>query len=44
VTLFKSIGIAIEDEVVAARVYELAQDRGVGREVWYCGPNASVAL
>jgi len=34
VTLFKSIGIAIEDVVVAARVYELAQERGVGTRVW----------
>lgn len=37
VTLFKSVGIAIEDVVVAARVYELAKERGVGREVWSSG-------
>jgi len=33
VTLFKSNGIAIEDIVVAGRIYELAQQRGVGREI-----------
>lgn len=31
-TLFKSNGIAIEDIVVAGRVYELAQTQSVGRE------------
>jgi len=34
VTVFKSVGIAIEDVVVAARVYEAAKERGVGQEVW----------
>lgn len=33
ITLFKSNGIAIEDVVVAGRVYELARDRGLGRQV-----------
>jgi alanine dehydrogenase len=33
VTLFKSNGIAIEDIVVGGRVYELAQERGMGREI-----------
>jgi len=33
VTLFKSNGIAIEDVVTAGRVYELARERGIGREV-----------
>ena len=33
ITLFKSNGIAIEDVVVAGRVYELARERGMGREV-----------
>jgi alanine dehydrogenase len=33
VTLFKSNGIAIEDIVVGGRVYELARERGMGREV-----------
>jgi ornithine cyclodeaminase/alanine dehydrogenase-like protein (mu-crystallin family) len=33
ITLFKSNGIAIEDVVVAGRIYELARERGVGRQV-----------
>lgn len=33
ITLFKSNGIAIEDIVVAGRVYERARERGLGREV-----------
>lgn len=33
ITLFKSNGIAIEDVVVAGRVYELARARGMGREI-----------
>jgi alanine dehydrogenase len=33
ITLFKSNGIAIEDIVVAGRVYELARERGMGRNV-----------
>jgi len=33
ITLFKSGGIAIEDIVVAGRVYELARERHIGREV-----------
>ncbi len=33
ITLFKSSGIAIEDVVTAGKVYELALERGVGREV-----------
>jgi alanine dehydrogenase len=33
VTLFKSVGIGLEDVAVAARVYETAQARGVGRTV-----------
>lgn len=33
ITLFKSNGIAIEDIVVAGRLYELARSRGIGREV-----------
>ncbi|HEX4003629.1 MAG TPA: ornithine cyclodeaminase family protein [Candidatus Acidoferrales bacterium] len=33
VTLFKSNGIAIEDIVVAGRIYELAKQRGMGREI-----------
>jgi alanine dehydrogenase len=33
ITLFKSNGVAIEDVAVGAKVYELAKERGVGREV-----------
>jgi alanine dehydrogenase len=33
ITLFKSNGIAIEDVVVAGRIYEIARERGIGREV-----------
>jgi alanine dehydrogenase len=33
ITLFKSNGIAIEDIVVAGRVYEMAHERGIGRQV-----------
>jgi ornithine cyclodeaminase/alanine dehydrogenase-like protein (mu-crystallin family) len=33
ITLFKSLGIAIEDVAVAARVYARAQDEGVGKLV-----------
>ncbi|HXQ26988.1 MAG TPA: ornithine cyclodeaminase family protein [Candidatus Acidoferrales bacterium] len=33
ITLFKSNGIAIEDIVVAGRIYEIARERGVGRDV-----------
>jgi ornithine cyclodeaminase/alanine dehydrogenase-like protein (mu-crystallin family) len=33
VTVFKSNGIATEDVAVAARVYEMARERGMGRDV-----------
>ena len=33
ITLFKSNGIATEDIAVAARVYEAARERGIGREI-----------
>lgn len=33
ITLFKSNGIAIEDVVVAGQIYELARQRGIGREI-----------
>ena len=33
ITLFKSNGIAIEDIVVAGRIYETAVERGMGRQV-----------
>lgn len=31
ITVFKSVGLAIQDAATAARVYELALERGVGR-------------
>jgi alanine dehydrogenase len=36
ITLFKSNGIAIEDVVTAGRIFEIARERGIGRElpVW----------
>jgi alanine dehydrogenase len=33
VTLFKSVGVAIEDVMTAARVYAAAQEQGVGRKI-----------
>ena len=33
ITLFKSNGIAIEDIVVAGRIYEIAKESGMGRQV-----------
>lgn len=33
ITLFKSNGVAIEDIVLAGRLYELAKERSIGREV-----------
>jgi alanine dehydrogenase len=33
ITLFKSNGIATEDIVVAGRIYEVARERGLGRQV-----------
>jgi ornithine cyclodeaminase/alanine dehydrogenase-like protein (mu-crystallin family) len=33
ITLFKSNGIAIEDIVVGGRIYELARERKIGREI-----------
>jgi ornithine cyclodeaminase/alanine dehydrogenase-like protein (mu-crystallin family) len=33
ITLFKSNGVAIEDIVVAGRVYELARERGIGQQI-----------
>ena len=42
ITLFKSNGIAIEDIVTAARVYELALEQGAGRQIplWEAGVHA----
>jgi ornithine cyclodeaminase/alanine dehydrogenase len=33
ITFFKSVGLAVQDAAVAARVYELARAKGVGAEV-----------
>jgi alanine dehydrogenase len=33
ITLFKSNGIAIEDIVVAGRIYEIAKEKGMGRQL-----------
>src|SRR5277367_5759757 len=33
ITLFKSNGIAIEDIVVAGRIYEIARERGMGKQL-----------
>ena len=33
ITLFKSNGIAIEDVVVGGRIFEIARERGMGREI-----------
>jgi len=33
ITLFKSNGIAIEDVVVGGKIYELARERKMGREI-----------
>jgi alanine dehydrogenase len=33
ITIFKSNGIAVEDVAVAARIYELAMERKIGREI-----------
>ncbi len=33
IALFKSVGMAIEDLAVASRVYDLARERGLGREM-----------
>jgi alanine dehydrogenase len=40
ITLFKSNGIATEDIVVAGRIYEIARDRGLGRQVPLWGKEA----
>ena len=33
ITLFKSMGIALEDVAVGAWVFERAQEQGVGKEI-----------
>jgi ornithine cyclodeaminase/alanine dehydrogenase len=37
ITLFKSLGIALEDVAVAARVYQLAVEQKVGERIAVCG-------
>jgi alanine dehydrogenase len=42
ITVFKSVGIGLEDVVVMGKLYELAQKRGLGKEIkvsgrWYRG-------
>jgi ornithine cyclodeaminase/alanine dehydrogenase-like protein (mu-crystallin family) len=41
ITLFKSNGIAIEDVVVAGRIYELAMERDIGRQIPFWESRAS---
>jgi ornithine cyclodeaminase/alanine dehydrogenase-like protein (mu-crystallin family) len=33
ITLFKSVGVALEDVAAASLVYDRAQERGIGREI-----------
>jgi len=33
ITLFKSVGLAIQDVSAAMRVYELARQKGIGQEI-----------
>ena len=40
ITMFKSNGVATEDIVVAGRIYELALQRGLGREIPLWGEEA----
>ncbi|MBC7113296.1 MAG: ornithine cyclodeaminase family protein [Candidatus Methanomethyliales bacterium] len=34
VTVFKSVGLALEDATAALRAYEIALRKGIGREIW----------
>ena len=43
ITLYKSNGIAIQDVTVAGRIYELARQRGLGREISTWGDEALAA-
>jgi alanine dehydrogenase len=43
ITLFKSVGLAAEDIATAARVYELARETSIGREVPMWEPKTSEA-
>lgn len=42
VTVFKSLGLGLEDVAVGAKVVELARQRGVGRELLESGPRGGV--
>jgi alanine dehydrogenase len=42
ITLFKSNGIATEDVVVAGRIFELAREHGIGRDVAMWEGNAGI--
>jgi ornithine cyclodeaminase/alanine dehydrogenase-like protein (mu-crystallin family) len=42
ITLFKSNGIATEDIVVAGRIFEIARERGMGRDVAMWEGNAGI--
>lgn len=42
ITLYKGLGIALEDIAVAARVYRLAREQGIGEEVDLLGSNVPV--
>jgi len=44
ITLFKSNGVAIEDVVLGGRIYEIARERAVGREIpmWQDAASAKV--
>src|SRR6516162_4557689 len=44
VTMFKSLGIAIEDVAVAGKVYQKAQAMGIGRRVEWCLPGKFVQV
>ena len=35
ITLFKSLGVALEDVAVAAKVYQLAREKKIGRTLEY---------
>ena len=41
ITLFKSLGVALEDVAVAAKVYQLAREQKVGKMMEYGGGNGS---
>jgi len=41
ITLFKSLGVALEDVAVAAKLYQLAREQNVGRMMEYGGANRS---